>query len=200
MFKARFGASGAPWKGPMPFILFILFVAMPFVELALLIYLGQQLGFWPTIAIVLVTALIGAFVLQQQGLQTMRRISQSMASGEPPIEPVVDGFFLAIAGAFLLTPGVVTDAIGLSLLVPPVRRALARWGFARLLRNGSFTIHTYGAGGQEKANESDPFAENPANENAEQHRPHPSPNRKPRPKTGPGPVIDGEFEEIDKKP
>lgn len=180
----------------MPIILFILFVAMPFIELALLIYLGQQLGFWPTIAIVLVTALIGAFVLQQQGLQTMRRISQSMASGEPPIEPVVDGFFLAIAGAFLLTPGVVTDAIGLSLLIPPVRRTLARWGFARVLRNGSFTVRTFRTGGQADTGGVDPRQQT---DREPPRRPASSSSQQRRPKSGPGPVIDGEFEEIDTK-
>ncbi len=57
--------------------------------------------------------MVGAYVLQAQGMATMQRVSQSMSSGEPPIKPVVDGFFLVISGAFLLTPGVVTDAIGL---------------------------------------------------------------------------------------
>ena len=188
----------------MSFVLFLLFVAMPFVELALLIYLGQQLGFWPTIAIVIVTALVGAFVLQRQGLQTMRRISQAMASGEPPIEPVVDGFFLAIAGAFLLTPGVVTDAVGLALLVPPVRRAVARWGFTRVLRKGSFTVHTYRTGSAPDSMETDTFSSGP---NGPKPGPGDEPPRsrrtddqkRPRPRTGPGPVIEGEFEEIEKK-
>lgn len=185
----------------MSFILFILFVAMPFVELALLIYLGQQLGFWPTIAIVIVTAVVGAFVLQQQGLQTMRRISRAMASGEPPIEPVVDGFFLAIAGAFLLTPGAVTDAIGLALLVPPVRRAIARWGFTRMLKKGAFTISTYRADGSPSSMSSSDGDMGPGRTPDEPTpEPHPTGPRRPRPRTGSGPVIEGEFEEIDKKP
>jgi UPF0716 protein FxsA len=189
----------------MSFILFLLFVAMPFVELALLIYLGQQLGFWSTIAIVIVTAVVGAFVLQRQGLQTMHRISQAMASGEPPIEPVVDGFFLAIAGAFLLTPGVVTDGIGLALLVPPVRRAVARWGFTRMLEKGSFTVHTYRTGGGPDSAESDTFTTGPGpapGASPGDAPPRPSQGggpKRPRPRTGPGPVIEGEFEEIDKK-
>jgi UPF0716 protein FxsA len=185
----------------MSFVLFLLFVAMPFVELALLIYLGQQLGFWPTIAIVIVTALVGAFVLQRQGLQTMRRISQAMASGEPPIEPVVDGFFLAIAGAFLLTPGVVTDAVGLALLVPPVRRAVARWGFTRVLRKGSFTVNTYHAGSAPDSMDTDTFSSGPkpglGDEPPRSRRT--DGQKRPRPRTGPGPVIEGEFEEIEKK-
>jgi UPF0716 protein FxsA len=174
----------------MRFILFILFIVMPFVEIALLIKLGDLLGFWRTIGIVVVTAIIGAYVLQAQGMATMQRVSQSMRSGEPPIKPVIDGFFLAISGAFLLTPGVVTDAIGLLLLVPPVRHAIARWGFGRIVKSGKFSVHTYGATG----GIGDPGAASSG------RAPSPGPSSK-RPPTrgGDGPVIDGEFEEVKKK-
>ncbi len=167
----------------MQFILFLLFVAMPFIELALLISLGQQIGFWPTIAIVVVTALLGAAVLHSQGVQTLRKISESMASGEPPIQPVFDGFFIAIAGAFMLTPGVITDAVGLLLLVPPVRRAIARWGLGRLMKNANVTVTTYST------------AESPSHSEPR----HPFPDRSGRPRPGTGPVIDGEFEDLTKK-
>lgn len=169
----------------MQFTLFILFIVMPFVEIALLIQLGDVLGFWRTIGIVVVTAIIGAYVLQAQGAATLRRISQSMTSGEPPVKPVVDGFFLAISGAFLLTPGVVTDAIGLLLLVPPVRHAIARWGFGRIMKSGQFTVHTFGT--------SEPGA-SPEGPGKTQAGPRPGA----RPAAGDGPVIDGEFEEIKK--
>ena len=167
----------------MRFILFLLFIVMPFVEIALLIKLGDLLGFWRTIGIVVVTAIVGAYVLQAQGAATLRRVSQSMTSGEPPIKPVVDGFFLAISGAFLLTPGVVTDAIGLLLLVPPVRHAIARWGFGRLVRSGNFTVHTFETGAD--AGDAAPGA-------------GPKTGPRSRPRSGAGPVIDGEFEEVDK--
>ena len=168
----------------MRFILFLLFIVMPFVEIALLIKLGDLLGFWRTIGIVVVTAIVGAYVLQAQGAATLRRVSQSMTSGEPPIKPVVDGFFLAISGAFLLTPGVVTDALGLLLLVPPVRHAIARWGFGRMVKSGNFTVHTFETGA-----------------GAESATPNAGPRSGPRsrPGQGGGPVIDGEFEEVDKK-
>ena len=175
----------------MRFILFILFIVMPFVEIALLIQLGDMLGFWRTIGIVVVTAIIGAYVLQAQGMATMQRVSQSMKSGEPPIKPVVDGFFLAISGAFLLTPGVVTDAIGLLLLVPPVRHAIARWGFGRIVKSGKFSVHTFGTEGGP-----------PDPSGAASSRTNPSPGTSSRPqptKGGGGPVIDGEFEEVKKK-
>ncbi len=173
------------------FILFVLFVAMPFIELALLIYLGNALGFWPTIAIVLVTALTGAYVLRAQGLATLRRVSASLSSGEPPIQPVVDGFFLAIAGAFLLTPGVITDAIGLGLLIPPVRMALAKWGVGRFLRSGAFTVHTYTTGGDGSSTHHAQTSERPDETSG------PGPRKKSK-KPGDGPVIDGEYEEIRK--
>lgn len=173
----------------MQFTLFILFIVMPFVEIALLIQLGDVLGFWRTIGIVVITAIIGAYVLQAQGAATLRRISQSMTSGEPPVKPVVDGFFLAISGAFLLTPGVVTDAIGLLLLVPPVRHAIARWGFGRILKSGQFTVHTFGAGETGSSPGSDPGR--PGKTQA-------GPRSGGRPAGGDGPVIDGEFEEIKK--
>lgn len=198
----------------MPFVLFILFAAVPFVELALLISLGQQIGFWPTIALVIATAILGAVVLNRQGLQTMQRISAALASGEPPIQPVVDGFFLVIAGAFLLTPGVLTDAIGLALLVPAVRRALARWGFGHLMKRASFTVHTYRSDGREpspgaagpssSSTGSEPFASGSGPSGEDDARPWQGPgrhgDRKPRPRPSTGPVIEGEFEEIDKKP
>jgi UPF0716 protein FxsA len=168
----------------MPFILFILFIAMPFIEIALLIKLGDFLGFWPTIGIVVVTAIVGANVLRAQGLATMQRVSQSIASGKPPIQPMVDGFFLAISGAFLLTPGVITDAIGLLLLVPPVRHAIARWGFGRMVKKANFTVHTYTTGEQPNASP----------EQFEDQRSRPK-----RPTSGKGPVIDGEFEEVKHK-
>ena len=167
----------------MRFLLFLLFIVMPFVEIALLIKLGDLLGFWRTIGIVVVTAIVGAYVLQAQGAATLRRVSQSMTSGEPPIKPVIDGFFLAISGAFLLTPGVVTDAIGLLLLVPPVRHAIARWGFGRMVKSGNFTVHTFETGAE-----------------AGSATPNTGPRSGPRsrPGRGSGPVIDGEFEEVDK--
>ena len=166
----------------MRFILFILFIVMPFVEIALLIKLGDVLGFWRTIGIVVVTAVVGAYVLQAQGAATLRRVSQSMTSGEPPIKPMVDGLFLAISGAFLLTPGVVTDAIGLLLLVPPVRHAIARWGFGRIVKSGNFTVHTHTAG---------PGRDEPTGDAGTR----PGPRSSPAP--GNGPVIDGEFEEVE---
>ena len=179
----------------MRFILFVLFIVMPFVELALLIKLGNVLGFWPTIGVVLFSAVVGAYVLQSQGVATMRRISQSMMSSEPPIKPMVDGFFLVISGAFLITPGIITDAAGLMLFIPAVRHAVARWVFGRILKGGAFTIHTYTTGGGPSGSHSKPQDSNQPEvaSPAPQHR---KAGRKPGSDSQ---VVDAEFEEIKKK-
>ncbi len=132
--------------------LILVFIAVPLIELALLIQLGTTLGFWPTIGIILLTAVVGTLVLQTQGFETMRRMQLAMARGEPPVEPIIDGMFLLLAGAFLLTPGVVTDAIGLLLLVPQVRTLIRRWGFHRLMTSGNVRFHVFGSGSPPGAN------------------------------------------------
>jgi len=182
----------------MSLLLIILFIAMPFVEIALLMQLGGWLGFWPTIGLVVVTAIVGAYVLQAQGVATMHKIAQSIGSGEPPIAPVLDGFFLAISGAFLLTPGVVTDAIGLLLLVPPVRHVLARWGFGQLLKRANFTVHTYSS----SSSSIDPDdAMSSRGQHQKGNRSSPGPGGRPTrgQGTSSGPVIDGDYEEVKKK-
>ena len=160
----------------------LLFIAVPLVELALLIKIGQEIGFWPTIAIVILTAVIGTTVLRRQGLQTMHRLNQSMTRGEPPVEPVIDGVFLLIAGGFLLTPGILTDAVGFAFLIPPVRRHVAKWGLKRLLKSGSVNITTFSASMGPDDRDHDGV-----------HRP-----QQPR-HNDDGPIIDGDFERIDDK-
>ncbi|MGI9425487.1 MAG: FxsA family protein [Hyphomicrobiaceae bacterium] len=162
----------------MRLTILLLFVAVPLIELALLIELGRQIGFWWTIGIVIFTAFAGTAVLQQQGLQTLGRINESMASGVPPIEPVVEGFFLVIAGAFLLTPGILTDTVGFLLLVPPLRRMMARWSFDRIMATGSVYVRTAG-----RRPESDSSRAESA--------------YRPRPDVGDGPIIDGDFQRVE---
>lgn len=169
----------------MSILLLILFVAMPIIEIALLIKLGGWLGFWPTLALVIGTAVVGTYVLRAQGIATVHRLAESIGSGEPPIAPVLDGFFLAISGAFLLTPGVVTDAMGLLLLVPPVRHAIARWGFGQVMKRANVTVHTYttqqSGSGEWQA---PPDQDKRFGEGAK--------------RPGDGPVIDGDYEEVKK--
>jgi UPF0716 protein FxsA len=99
-----------------------LFLIVPVLELFLLLQLGQLLGVWATISIIFLTAMLGAYFTRQQGLGVLRSIQQSMVEGRMPTTEIVDGLCILIAGAFLLTPGFLTDILGFSLLIPPLRR------------------------------------------------------------------------------
>ena len=111
-----------------------LFIIMPIVEMWVLIQVGGLIGALPTIALVLLTAMIGLHLLKQQGLSTLMRASQKMAHGGLPANEILEGILLAIGGALLLTPGFFTDAIGFACLLPFTRRSLVKI----LLRKGVF--------------------------------------------------------------
>ena len=108
-------------------ILFLLFLLVPLVEIYFLIKVGNVIGAVPTIALVVFTALLGAMLLRFQGLMTLTRSRQVLAQGQVPALEMLEGVLLVFAGALLLTPGFVTDAIGFVFLVPPLRQALIRW-------------------------------------------------------------------------
>jgi len=102
-------------------ILFLVFLMVPIVEIAIFIGVGQAIGLWPTLLGVVITALIGSVLIRVQGLSLIRDIQRLMAAGVLPARQIADGLILAIAGALLLTPGYFTDLVGFLLLVPPVR-------------------------------------------------------------------------------
>ncbi|MCP4896760.1 MAG: FxsA family protein [bacterium] len=104
--------------------LLLLFTVVPIVELGLLIQLGRYVGLAPTIGIVLLTGVIGASLARWQGLVTLRRVQAEMAEGRVPTGPLIDGLLILVAGAVLLTPGLITDAVGFLLLIPPTRAAV----------------------------------------------------------------------------
>ena len=110
--------------------LLLLFTVVPLVELYLLIRLGAVIGVVPTLALVIVTGALGASLARWQGLGVIGRISEDLAQGRLPTDALIDGLLILIAGALLLTPGMITDALGFFLLVPPgrsaVRKAIAR--------------------------------------------------------------------------
>ena len=112
--------------------LFAIFVAVPIVEIALFIQVGGWLGLWPTLAVVILTAVVGSFLLRTQGIQTVARIRQSVATGDNPMNSIAHGALILIAAVLLLTPGFFTDVAGLSLLVPPIRVALIKAGVSRM--------------------------------------------------------------------
>ena len=97
---------------------------MPILEIALIIQVGQFFGLVPTLALILITAAIGTFLLQREGLATLFRAKQKINSGELPAHEMAEGIMLAFAGALLLTPGFVTDIVGFLLLSRTIRKKL----------------------------------------------------------------------------
>ncbi|MGQ9426359.1 FxsA family protein [Gilvimarinus sp. F26214L] len=114
----------------MPVFL-VLFVLLPVLELWLLIQVGTWIGALPTIALVFLTAVVGLALLRKQSLSTLMRANERMQRGEVPATEMGEGLFLAAGGALLLTPGFITDVVGLACLVPGPRR----WLLGRILRH-----------------------------------------------------------------
>ncbi|MFT6912614.1 MAG: UPF0716 protein FxsA [Paracoccaceae bacterium] len=127
--------------------LFLLFVAVPIIEIALFIQLGSFLGLWTTLLIVVLTAIIGTWLVRQQGLAVLTQVQRSLQEMRDPTEPLAHGAMVLFSGALLLTPGFFTDAIGFALLVPQVRMATFRYIRARL-KTAKFTMHA--ASGQSR--------------------------------------------------
>ena len=110
----------------MFFYLFLFFSIIPVIEIAILIKVGSYIGVIETISIVILTAIIGAFLVRQEGLTVMYKLRQKIQEGVMPAEEIFDGVMILISGALLLTPGFVTDVIGFSLVFPPSRRVLKK--------------------------------------------------------------------------
>jgi UPF0716 protein FxsA len=126
--------------------LLALFVFVPIVELALLIRIGQWLGLLPTVLMVVVTGVVGAMLARREGLRTVNRMRQELSGGRFPVGRMLDGALILFAGGLLLTPGVLTDVVGLALLAPLsrgwVKRLLAeRVKAAVAAGRTSVTIH-----------------------------------------------------------
>ena len=109
----------------MAFLFLIAFITVPVVEIAVFIQVGERIGLWPTIAIVILSAIMGTAMLRQQGLSVLFRIQENLAANRIPVQELFDGVCLVIAGALLLTPGFVTDSIGFLLFIAPLRRRMA---------------------------------------------------------------------------
>ena len=108
--------------------LFIPFVLVPILELALFIQVGGAIGLWPTLGIVVLTALAGTLLMRAQGMATLARVQSSLRSAGNPTEPLLHAAMILVAGVLLLTPGFFTDACGFALLLPPVRAFLIKRG------------------------------------------------------------------------
>ena len=125
----------------MPLILLALFIGVPLLEVYVLVKVGQQIGAFPAVALLLLISVLGAALVRREGARAFRAFSEAARSGGVPGKEVADGALILFGGALLLTPGYVTDVVGLLLVLPPtralLRTALAGW-VARRLVLGTF--------------------------------------------------------------
>ena len=129
--------------------LLLLFIVVPAVELALLIEVGSRLGTVPTLGLIVLTGVVGAYLARLQGTSVLRRTQEQMARGELPAGSLADGVMILVAGALLMTPGILTDCFGFLLLVPAFRNyvkgaLMAR--FKRAIEENRVQVHVRTSG------------------------------------------------------
>src|SRR5688500_20278203 len=105
----------------MPFLLVALFIIVPIAELAIIIQVGQAIGVWWTIALLIVDSVLGSLLMRSQGRAAWRRFNATLGSGRPPAREVADRVLIIFGGALLLTPGFISDIPGVLFLPPPTR-------------------------------------------------------------------------------
>ena len=162
--------------------LFLAFLMVPLVEIALFVQVGGMIGLWPTLAIVVLTAILGTSLVRSQGRLAMGQLRSSFQTLSDPAEPLAHGAMILFAGALLLTPGFFTDAVGFTLLMPPVRLAVFRYISKRV----TVARFEMGAGmGSGQARPGGPPGPHGHAQQPGQRRPG-----------QPGDVIDGEYEDV----
>lgn len=127
---------------PLHYLL-VLFIGLPILEFALLIKLHGMVGFVPTVLLVFFTGIAGAWLVRRQGVNILFKIRQEMALGNLPAPQMMDGVMILLAGAFLVTPGLLTDTAGFALLIPFIRQQIRFWLRKKLedgMRNGYIHI------------------------------------------------------------
>ncbi|HEX2084442.1 MAG TPA: FxsA family protein, partial [Solirubrobacteraceae bacterium] len=107
-------------------LLVVLFITVPILELFVIIQIGREIGAWWTIAILIADSVLGSLLMRSQGRAAWRRFNEALQAGRPPAREVLDGVLIIFGGALLLTPGFVTDVVGLTFLLPPTRAVLRR--------------------------------------------------------------------------
>lgn len=133
-------------------LLVVLFIAVPILEIFVIIQVGQAIGPWWTILILVADSILGSLLMRSQGRAVWRRFNDTLAAGRPPAREVVDGVLVIFGGALLLTPGFTTDLVGVLLLLPPTRavvRGLLVQRFAHRLvvsGAGAFARRSAGSG------------------------------------------------------
>ena len=147
--------------------LFLIFLLVPLIEITLFVQVGGLIGLWPTLAIVVGTAMLGTWLVKSQGRLALQKLTTAFNDLRDPSEPPAEGAMILLAGVLLLTPGFFTDACGFALLMPPVRRAIFRQLASRVTVQGFSSQAGFG----------------------------PRPGG-PGARGGPGDIIDGEFNEV----
>lgn len=131
---------------PFPYLI-ALFIGLPIVELAVLLKVHEAFHFWPTFLLVIVTGALGLTLVKSQGIAIVQKIQSEMARGNVPTPHMIDGVMILLAGALLVTPGLITDAVGFLLLIPFVREKI-RFGLKKKLeekiRSGHVQVNARG--------------------------------------------------------
>jgi UPF0716 protein FxsA len=126
----------------MPLLLVALFIAVPIAELAVIIQIGQEIGVWWTIAILVADSVLGSLLMRSQGRAVWRRFNEALRAGRAPAREVADGVLVIFGGALLLTPGFITDVFGLLFLLPPTRAVIRRVFLRQAMRRITVTMAT----------------------------------------------------------
>jgi UPF0716 protein FxsA len=113
-------------------LLIVIFIVVPLAELYVILRLGDAIGWFPTLAILVLDSILGSWLLKSQGRAVWRRFNETLREGGIPHREVIDGVLVIFGGAFLITPGFLTDIVGLLLLIPPTRRMFRRLVVSRL--------------------------------------------------------------------
>ena len=127
--------------------LFLLFTVVPLLELYILIKIGGYIGAFPTVGLVVLTALLGFVLARFEGLRKLEQIKRSLSQGIVPAEEMLDGVLIFVGGVLLIIPGVLTDLFALILLIPYTRTIFKRWlrrRFDRMVATRNIRLHYYG--------------------------------------------------------
>jgi UPF0716 protein FxsA len=162
-------------------IALVILIALPLIEIAVLIKVGQWIGFWPTLGLILATFVLGAAVLGRSGFTSAIKVREALGRGEPPVAAMIDSAMIVVAGVLLITPGLIADAVGIGLLIPPARHQLVRLVLRNAMVFGDFRTGV-GSGRRRPTDGSNPGSPRPSSDGQG------------------GPLIEGEFERLDERP
>lgn len=172
------------WLVSMPLVLLLVLIAVPLLEIGVLIKVGRVIGVWPTLAIVVGTAILGMGILRREGFAAPFRIQEALARGEAPIGTLADRAMVVGAAILLISPGLIADTIGLFLLIPIVRQGLVLWASKRFLGTADVRVDQWTIRRDDEMRRPGGTAES-------------------GPESGPdgeGPIIEGDFRRLDERP